>query len=79
MSATRRKPTEAQKRMARFKAALALRHMGIREWASENDLSYSHVYQVVTGRREDTSALLETIDQFATDTLAEHAVPQKVA
>jgi hypothetical protein len=42
------------------------------QWAETNNLSYSHLYQVLNGRR-DSAPLIARVEQFTTETLAAHA------
>lgn len=62
-----------ERRRKRFRGALALAGLTIGQWAEQEGVSYGHLYQVLSGRRESAS-LVARVDAFS----AEHLDPPAV-
>jgi hypothetical protein len=58
---TLRNPTPSRK--ARFRAALALAHTTMREWAEQQGVTTGHLHQVLSGDRESVT-LTTAVDAF---------------
>lgn len=56
------KPTNTRK--ARFRAALSLAGLLARDWAEENNISESHLSQVLDGKRV-SKTLADKVDAFS--------------
>lgn len=50
-------------RRKRFRKALALAELTMGEWCEVERITYGHLYQVLSGRRESAS-LLDRVDAF---------------
>ena len=70
MPTSRRKPKPGDVRLQRFKAALALSDMTMEQWAAKQQVSYGHLWQVVTDRRQ-SPPLCAKVEQFTNETLAD--------
>lgn len=57
-----------ESRRKRFKKALALAELTMGEWCEGERISYGHLYQVISGRRESAS-LLQRVDAFTAEHL----------
>lgn len=57
-------PKATNTRKARFRAALALAEMLAKDWAEQNDVSESHLSQVLDGKRI-SKKLSDKVDAFA--------------
>lgn len=53
-----------ERRRKRFKGALALAGLTMGQWAEQEGVSYGHLYQVLSGKRESGS-LLARVDAFS--------------
>lgn len=61
-------------RRKRFRKALALAELTMGGWCEREGISYGHLYQVISGRRESGS-LLQRVDAFT----AEHLDRRRMA
>jgi gp16 family phage-associated protein len=57
-------PKTADRRKARFRAALALAGLTMEQWAEQNGITPSHLSHVLSGNR-DSLTLIEKVDAFA--------------
>lgn len=61
-------------RKARFKAALGLARITMRQWATEHGVTRGHVHAVLNGR--ESPRLISSIDAFIAKQLGESIPPQ---
>jgi hypothetical protein len=59
-------------RKARFRAALALAGMTVRDWCQQQGYSEPHVYLFLAGRR-DSQTLTDKMEAFIDQYLSQHA------
>lgn len=63
-----------ERRRKRFKGALALAGLTMGQWAEQEGVTYGHLYQVLSGKRESMS-LLARVDAFSASLLDQDSVP----